>query len=101
MTGKKLLEKRKFQLLPTQIIALVFIGLILFGTLLLSLPIASRDGVSVGFLGALLALTGAAVGCYFGVKFLRYLSVKAGFSGFAFYCWGAALFAFVMYLTVV
>lgn len=63
--------------------------------------ISVGSGVSVGFLGALLALTGAAVGCYFGVKFLRYLSVKAGFSGFAFYCWGAALFAFVMYLTVV
>jgi len=58
-------------------------------------------GASVGFLGTLLAMAGAGTGCYFGVKFLRYLAVKAGFSSFAFYCWGAALFSFVMYLTVV
>ena len=57
--SKKSLEKRKIRLSPTQIIALVFIGLILLGTLLLSLPIASRDGVSVGFLPALFTATSA------------------------------------------
>ena len=58
-------------------------------------------GISAGFLGTLLAMLGAGAGCYFGVKLLRYLAVKAGFASFAFYCWGAALFTFVMYLTVV
>ena len=59
MMSKKSLEKRKIRLSPTQIIALVFIGLILLGTLLLSLPIASRDGDSVGFLPALFTATSA------------------------------------------
>ena len=59
MMSKKSLEKRKIRLSPTQIIALVFIGLILLGTLLLSLPIASRNGVSVGFLPALFTATSA------------------------------------------
>ena len=59
------------------------------------------SAASAGFLGSLLAITGAAAGAFFGVKLLRYLAVKAGFSGFGFYCWGVALFSFVMYLTVV
>ena len=57
--------------------------------------------VAAGFLGSVIAIAGAAIGCYFGIKLLRYLSVKVGYSGFAYYSWGAALFLFVMYLTVV
>lgn len=49
----------KLRLTPTQIIALTFGGIILLGTLLLSLPISSRDGVSAGFLPALFTATSA------------------------------------------
>lgn len=49
----------KMRLEPTQTIALVFAGLILLGTVLLSLPAASRDGVSAGFLPALFTATSA------------------------------------------
>ncbi|MBQ8797382.1 MAG: potassium uptake protein, TrkH family [Oscillospiraceae bacterium] len=49
--------KRQLKLSPTQIIALVFAGIIVLGTVLLSLPIASRDGVSCGFRPALFTAT--------------------------------------------
>ena len=59
MTGKQGFHQRKMRLSPTQIIALVFVGLILLGALLLSLPAASRDGTSPGFLKALFTATSA------------------------------------------
>lgn len=49
--------KGKMKLSPTQIIALVFAAIILLGTLLLMLPIASRNGVSCGFRPALFTAT--------------------------------------------
>ena len=59
MMGKRPWNMGKMRLTPTQIIALVFAGLILLGTAILSLPVASRDGVSVGFLPALFTATSA------------------------------------------
>ena len=45
-------------------------------------------------------LTGLAsfAGASGGISIMRFLSVKAGFSGFSYYCWGTALFAFILYL---
>lgn len=47
------------RLKPTQIIALVFLGIILLGTGLLSLPAASRSGSTCGFFPALFTATSA------------------------------------------
>ena len=44
---------------PTKTIALVFAGIILLGTLLLALPVASRSGVSCGLRPALFTATSA------------------------------------------
>lgn len=52
-------KRRRSQLSPTKIIALVFAGIILLGTLLLMLPIASRSGQSCGFRPALFTATSA------------------------------------------
>lgn len=46
------------------------------------------------------AAVGSFAGSYCAVSILRFLAVRAGFSGFAYYCWGAALFSFVLYLTI-
>lgn len=54
-----LLEKRNKSLSATRIIALVFIGLIVLGTLLLMLPMSSRNGVSCGLRPALFTATSA------------------------------------------
>ncbi len=59
MFGGNRMGKRKRQLQPTQIIALVFAGIILAGALLLSLPVSSRSGVSCGFFPALFTATSA------------------------------------------
>ena len=42
----------------------------------------------------------AYLGSYLGLLFLRFLSAKAGFSGFCYYSWGLALFAFILYLAI-
>lgn len=47
----------------------------------------------------LLSAIFAYIGTYFAVQIMRSLSVNTGFSGAAYYCWGAALFTFILYLT--
>ena len=51
--------KRRWQPSPTQVIAIVFAAIIAVGTLLLTLPVASRDGVGCGFVDALFTATSA------------------------------------------
>ncbi len=53
------MRRRPKALSPTKIIALVFAAIILVGALLLSLPAASRSGVSCGFRPALFTATSA------------------------------------------
>ena len=57
-------------------------------------------GSVAGILGYILSAAGAAIGGYFGIMLMRFLAVKTGFSGFAYYSWGAALFSFILYLIV-
>lgn len=61
--GKKLLrlwlKKRRLNLNVTQIIAITFALIILMGTILLSLPVASRNGQSCGLRPALFTATSA------------------------------------------
>lgn len=49
----------KFNLTPTQILVLGFLAFIILGAFLLNLPIASRNGESVGFIDALFTSTSA------------------------------------------
>ncbi len=56
---------------------------------------------TVGFFGHLFSVIGAFTGSYLSIILIRFLTVRIGFSGFAYYSWGAALFSFILYLTVV
>lgn len=52
-------KKSPFHFAPTQSIALVFALIILVGSILLTLPVASRNGISCGFRPALFTATSA------------------------------------------
>ena len=54
-------------------------------------------GILVGYL---LAAIFAFVGTTLGVRLMRALAVHTGFDIFSYYCWGLALFAFIIYLSV-
>ncbi len=78
-SGRKatVLKKRYKRLNPTQIIPLVFLAIILLGTVLLSLPASSRSGESCGFLGALFTATSAT--CVTGLVLFDTWSQFSGF----------------------
>lgn len=48
----------------------------------------------------ILAALAALLGAYMGISIMRFLAVHTDLSGFAYYCWGAALFLFLLYLIV-
>ncbi len=50
------------------------------------------------FLGIVISAIAAFIGGYLGVLIVRNLSARTGFSGFAFYSWGLAIFSFILYL---
>ena len=58
-------------------------------------------GLAVTGLTVLYCFTAAAASFLsgsWGIVLLRFLAVKAGYSGFAYYCWGMALFSLILYL---
>lgn len=46
------------------------------------------------------AAVAAFAGTWLAVKLVRFLAVRVGFSGFAYYCWGVAIFTFALYLMI-
>lgn len=68
---------RNLRLSATQIIALMFVAIILVGAVLLTLPIASRSGVSCGFFPALFTATSAT--CVTGLVMFDTWSQWSGF----------------------
>ncbi len=56
-----------------------------------------------GFLDVVKCLLGAAsayLGGYISITFMRFISVHSGYNAFGYYSWGAALFAFILFLTI-
>ena len=84
------------------ILALSFPALVMFlGFDVVNLIIQGFDPVSlITVVGYILAAAAAFGGGYFGVVILRYLAVQTGYTAFAYYSWGAAMFSFILYLMV-
>lgn len=61
------------------------------------------DGTLAVGASSLFSYLAAGIAAYIGssavISSMRYVAVNIGYSGFAFYSWGAALFAFILYLT--
>ena len=74
------MKKRPKTLSPMKIIAVVFAGMILLGALLLTLPAASRSGVSCGFRPALFTATSAT--CVTGLVLYDTYTQWSGFGQF-------------------
>ena len=53
------------------------------------------------FGGYILSFVGTFLGARLGIFIMKSLSQRSGYTGFAFYSWGVALFMFILYLTVV
>lgn len=70
-------QYRTKQINPMKIIALVFAGIILLGSVLLSMPAASRNGQSCGFLPALFTATSAT--CVTGLSLFDTYTQWSGF----------------------
>lgn len=80
-----------FLTVPAMIVLIILdiIGLFTLGLSTLSLWL---------LIGYVLAAAAAFGGSYIAITLMRFLSVNSGFSGFAFYSWGAAAFTFILYL---
>lgn len=50
------------------------------------------------YLGYILSMISAYIGTTLAILLMRFIVVRNGVSGFAYYSWGAALFAFILYL---
>ena len=53
-----------------------------------------------GFIQAIFTAGAAYCGAYAAILVMRFMAVNAGFSSFSYYCWGAALYAFILFLTI-
>ena len=74
---------------------------LLIGMDVLNLFTASGIPFWPSFFTYILSAIGAYIGGYYSIMFMRFLTIRIGYYGFAYYCWGASLFSFMLYLTVV
>ncbi len=54
----------------------------------------------IAFISCIFSAVTAFLGAYMAIIFIRFLTVRTGYTSFAYYSWGAALFTFILYLIV-
>ena len=76
---------------------------VLAGLLVFDIVAVVTAGAALGLLSLVFYVVYAALafgGAWLMQILMRYMSVKIGYSGFAYYSWGFALFAFILYLII-
>lgn len=74
--------------------ALIIMAIIDFVTIF-TVPPAITFITVIGYFFAVVA---SFLGSYYSISIMKFLAVKVGYSAFAYYSWGMALFSFVLYL---
>ena len=82
-----------FLMIPGLIVDLIFDCVALAGG---GMAVFSGKGLLIALFGAVFAW----VGSWIAQRIMGFLSRQSGFSGFAYYSWGAALLCFILFLTV-
>jgi len=90
---------KKNALLWSLVLSIYALLLLCLFDLIAAFTISGIDFWGSFFTYILSALTSYA-GSYVGISAMRYLTGRPSSDGFAYYCWGASLFSFVLYLTV-
>lgn len=71
----------------------------ILGANILSLVDAAKDGIDWSLAPMyLVGMLVAAVSGYLSIRLLKYIASRGSFGGFAYYCWGAGAFTFIMSL---
>ena len=65
---------------------------------LMMLAISGHMQIGISFFTGVLACIGAFGSGIVAIRLMRFLSVKGNYEGFAYYNWGLAMFAFIIYL---
>lgn len=85
------------------VLFLSFPAIVTFGIMDLFSVIFQSPGIelaaNVG--GYIMSFSTAFLGAYLGIALVKRVMARIGFSGFAYYSWGAALFTFILYLVIV
>lgn len=92
-------RQRAFQWALVLLIPLIAVSV--FTDLLSIFSLGGELVFATNFFGYIFAVIGGYLGGYLGVFLMKTMINRSDFTGFAFYCWGASLFSFLLYLIVV
>lgn len=91
-------RQRAYQWALALVVPLIAVGV--FTDIVSIFTLGSSIVFATSFFGYLFAIIGGYLGGYIGVFLMRTIVNRSDFAGFAYYCWGASLFSFLLYLIV-
>lgn len=83
------------------VLLLPLIAASIFTDLLTLFTLGGALVLATNFFGYIFAVLGGYLGGYAGVFLMKTMINRSDFTGFAYYCWGASIFSFLLYLIVV
>jgi len=90
-------QDRQFALDFTYLLMIPVLAVLSVGDVAMLMIAGGSGGFSMFFTGVLACVASCGAGLL-GIRMMRFLAVKTGYESFAYYNWGLAMFAFVIYL---